>query len=122
MSDLRDTLNGPGGAHITSKPMPPPGPASPTCASSPSRSSRRPAGGVSPGSYRRSEGLGGSYQRAFTDLAATMRGRPVIDILPLLRAAAVGARFAFTDADLAEQVAAIDRGGRYELRVWITRP
>ncbi|MFK3734668.1 hypothetical protein ACI2LJ_30880 [Streptomyces sp. NPDC088090] len=51
-----------------------------------------------------------------------MRGRPVIDILPLLRAAAVGARFAFTDADLAEQVAAIDRGGRYELRVWITRP
>ncbi|MFC9736199.1 hypothetical protein ACFWG5_34390 [Streptomyces hydrogenans] len=29
LSDLRDTLNGPGGAHIISKPMPPPGPTLP---------------------------------------------------------------------------------------------
>ncbi|MFC9736200.1 hypothetical protein ACFWG5_34385 [Streptomyces hydrogenans] len=65
---------------------------------------------------------GSSYQRAFTDLAATMRGRPVIDILPLLRAAAADARLSFTDADLAEQAAAISQGDRYELRVRITRP
>jgi hypothetical protein len=65
---------------------------------------------------------GGSYQRAFTDLAATMQGRPVVDILPLLRTAAADARLAFTDVDLAEQAAAISQGARYELRVRVTRP
>jgi len=65
---------------------------------------------------------GGSYQRAFTDLAATMRGRPVVDILPLLRAAATDAHLSFTNVDLAEQAAAISQGAQYELRVRVTRP
>jgi hypothetical protein len=65
---------------------------------------------------------GGSYQRVFADLAATMRGRPVVDVLPLLRAATADARLAFTDVDLAEQAAAISQGARYELRVRVTRP
>ncbi|MFF6888605.1 hypothetical protein ACFY9F_36120 [Streptomyces sp. NPDC012421] len=62
----------------------------------------------------------GSYQRAFADLAATHRGRPAADIVPLLRAAADTALLGFTGADLAEQADAISRGTRYELRVRVT--
>ncbi|MFF8410594.1 hypothetical protein [Streptomyces omiyaensis] len=63
---------------------------------------------------------GSTYQRVFTDLAAAMHGRPVADILPLLRAAATDAQLGFTGADLAEQADAISRGARYELRVQVT--
>ncbi|MFF6903446.1 hypothetical protein [Streptomyces hydrogenans] len=63
---------------------------------------------------------GSTYQQVFTDLAATMHGRPVADILPLLRAAAADAQLSFTSADLADQAVAISRGTRYELRVRVT--
>ncbi|MFF2776162.1 hypothetical protein ACFVU3_14765 [Streptomyces sp. NPDC058052] len=61
-----------------------------------------------------------SYQRAFTDIAATHHGRPAAEILPLLRAAADVALLGFTRADLEDQAAAISHGARYELRVRIT--
>lgn len=57
------------------------------------------------------------YQRAFADLAATHRGRPVGEILPLLRAAADRALLGFTRADLREQAEAISAGQPYVLRV-----
>ncbi|MGW0121712.1 hypothetical protein [Streptomyces sp. NPDC003327] len=59
----------------------------------------------------------GSYQQAYADLAATHRGRPAAEILPLLRAAADRALLGFTSRDLAEQADAISTGARYELRV-----
>ncbi|MET9378267.1 hypothetical protein ACFYV5_10795 [Streptomyces sp. NPDC003035] len=57
------------------------------------------------------------YQRAFADLAATHRGSPVGEILPLLRAAADQALLGFTTADLREQAEAISTGQPYVLRV-----
>lgn len=63
---------------------------------------------------------GDSYQQAFTRIAATHRGRPVAEILPLLRAAADRTPVGFTGTDLAEQADAISRGTRYELRVRVT--
>ncbi|WP_030556382.1 hypothetical protein [Streptomyces exfoliatus] len=64
---------------------------------------------------------GAPYQRAYTELAASHRGRPVAEIVPLLREAADRALLGFTDADLAEQACAISSGAPYELRVRITR-
>ncbi|MFE5709639.1 hypothetical protein ACFQ7J_02245 [Streptomyces sp. NPDC056501] len=63
---------------------------------------------------------GAPYQRAYTDLAATHRGRPVAEIVPQLRAAAGAALLGFTGADLIEQAQAISSGARYEFRVRVT--
>lgn len=60
------------------------------------------------------------YQRAFAQLAETHRGRPVAEILPLLRRAADQALLEFTHADLREQAEAISTGERYVLRVTVT--
>ncbi|GAA2770494.1 hypothetical protein [Streptomyces showdoensis] len=60
------------------------------------------------------------YQRAYAELAATYRGRPAAEIVPLLRAAADRALLGFTPADLAEQAQAISTGVPYELRVRVT--
>ncbi|MGW1940124.1 hypothetical protein [Streptomyces goshikiensis] len=62
---------------------------------------------------------GAPYQRAFAELAETHRGRPVAEILPLLRRAADEALLGFTDADLREQAQAISTGERYVLRVTV---
>ncbi|MFD3336127.1 hypothetical protein ACFWV1_26290 [Streptomyces sp. NPDC058700] len=61
------------------------------------------------------------YQQAYAELAATHRGRPVAEIVPLLRTAADRALLGFTDADLAEQAQAISSGAPYQLRVRVTR-
>ncbi|MGW8353319.1 hypothetical protein [Streptomyces wedmorensis] len=63
---------------------------------------------------------GAPYQRAYADLASSHHGRPVAEIVPLLRAAADAALLGFTGADLAEQAKAIRTGARYELRVRVT--
>ncbi|MFE7547048.1 hypothetical protein [Streptomyces gardneri] len=63
---------------------------------------------------------GTPYQQAFADLAATHRGRPVAEIVPLLRKAADAALLGFTAADLTEQAETISTGARYELRVRVT--
>ncbi|MGW2020345.1 hypothetical protein [Streptomyces sp. NPDC001927] len=60
---------------------------------------------------------GAPYQEAFTELAATHRGRPTGEILPLLRAAADRALLGFTTADLREQAEAISSGRPYVLRI-----
>ncbi|MBT2404627.1 MULTISPECIES: hypothetical protein [unclassified Streptomyces] len=60
---------------------------------------------------------GAPYQRAFAELAETRRGRPVAEILPLLRRAADNALLGFTDPDLREQAQAISTGEPYVLRV-----
>ncbi|MFE1824871.1 hypothetical protein ACFW9S_38490 [Streptomyces anulatus] len=60
------------------------------------------------------------YQEAFAELADTYRGRPVAEILPLLRRAADEALLGFTDTDLREQAEAIRSGARYVLRVRVT--
>ncbi|MGW6289094.1 hypothetical protein [Streptomyces sp. NPDC055107] len=60
------------------------------------------------------------YQEAFAKLADTYRGKPVSEILPLLRRAADEALLGFTDADLREQAEAIRSGARYVLRVRVT--
>ncbi|MFC9699972.1 hypothetical protein ACFTWD_04590 [Streptomyces sp. NPDC056943] len=60
---------------------------------------------------------GAPYQRAYAELAATHRGRPSAEIVPLLRAAADKALLGFSIADLSEQAEAISSGARYELRV-----
>ncbi|MFI2371723.1 hypothetical protein [Streptomyces sp. NPDC018833] len=60
------------------------------------------------------------YQQAFNRLAGSHRGRPVAEILPLLRRAAEEALLEFTHADLAEQAEAISTGERYVLRVTVT--
>ncbi|WP_024759824.1 hypothetical protein [Streptomyces exfoliatus] len=65
---------------------------------------------------------GAPYQRAYAMLAATHRGRPVAEIVPLLRRAADTALLGFTGADLIEQAQAISSGAPYELRVRITGP
>ncbi len=57
------------------------------------------------------------YQHAFGRLAASHRGRPVAEILPLLRRAADEALLGFTPADLREQAEAISTGRPYVLRV-----
>ncbi|MFI9588160.1 hypothetical protein ACIHCQ_41715 [Streptomyces sp. NPDC052236] len=62
---------------------------------------------------------GAPYQRAFTELAETHRGRPVAEILPLLRRAADQALLGFAHADLREQAEAISAGERYVLRVTV---
>ncbi|MFE1546512.1 hypothetical protein [Streptomyces sp. NPDC058718] len=64
--------------------------------------------------------FGALYQRAYTELAGTHRGRPVAEIVPLLRAAADAALLGFTDADLIEQAQAISSGAPCELRVRVT--
>ncbi|WP_331728562.1 hypothetical protein [Streptomyces anulatus] len=61
-----------------------------------------------------------SYQEAFAELADTYQGKPVLEILPLLRRAADEALLGFTDADLREQAEAIRSGARYVLRVHVT--
>ncbi|MEU6986419.1 hypothetical protein ABZ946_23800 [Streptomyces sp. NPDC046324] len=63
---------------------------------------------------------GTSYQEAFTALAASHRGRPTAEILPLLRTAADQALLGFTPADLREQAEAISIGTPYTLRVMVT--
>lgn len=63
---------------------------------------------------------GAPYQRAFAQLAETHRGRPVAEILPLLRRAADQALLGFTHANLREQAEAISAGERYVLRVTVT--
>lgn len=63
---------------------------------------------------------GSSYQQQFTRLAASHRGRPVADILPLLRQAADQALLGFTPADLVEQAEAISAGARYVLCIKVT--
>ncbi|MEU7072327.1 hypothetical protein AB0B30_34830 [Streptomyces narbonensis] len=60
---------------------------------------------------------GAPYMQVYADLAVSHRGRPVSEIVPMLRAAADAALLGFTAADLAEQAAAISSGARYELRV-----
>ena len=60
---------------------------------------------------------GASYMQAYADLAQTHRGRPVAEIVPLLRTAADRALLGFTGTDLLEQAQAISTGARYELRV-----
>ncbi|WP_406066157.1 hypothetical protein OG462_41505 [Streptomyces sp. NBC_01077] len=65
---------------------------------------------------------GAPYQRAYAELAATHRGRPVAEIVPLLRAAADRALLGFTGADLVEQAQAISGGEPYELRVRVIGP
>ncbi|UUU37524.1 hypothetical protein [Streptomyces sp. NBC_00162] len=60
------------------------------------------------------------YQRAFAELARAGRGRPVTEILPLLRRAADDALLGFTDADLQEQARAISAGQPYILRITVT--
>ncbi|MBT2439934.1 hypothetical protein J7E93_07325 [Streptomyces sp. ISL-36] len=62
---------------------------------------------------------GAPYQRAFTELAEARRGRPVAEILPLLRRAADEALLGFTEADLREQAQAISTGEPYVLRVTV---
>ncbi|MFF6835193.1 hypothetical protein ACFY84_25490 [Streptomyces sp. NPDC012438] len=62
---------------------------------------------------------GAPYQRAFARLAEAHRGRPVAEILPLLRRAADEALLGFTDADLREQAQAISTGEPYVLRVTV---
>ncbi|MGW6574936.1 hypothetical protein ACWGAN_22615 [Streptomyces sp. NPDC054945] len=62
---------------------------------------------------------GAPYQRAFAELAEVHRGRPVSEILPLLRRAADEALLGFTDADLREQAQAISAGEPYVLRVTV---
>lgn len=63
---------------------------------------------------------GAPYQQAYASLAATRRGRPVAEIVPLLRTAADAALLGFTTADLLEQAQAISSGAPYELRVRVT--
>ncbi|MFD9486721.1 hypothetical protein [Streptomyces sp. NPDC059991] len=63
---------------------------------------------------------GSSYQQQFARLAASHRGRPVADILPLLRQAADQALLGFTPADLVEQAEAISAGARYVLCIKVT--
>ncbi|MEK9518811.1 hypothetical protein ACIOMM_20425 [Streptomyces sp. NPDC087908] len=60
------------------------------------------------------------YMQAYAGLAASHRGRPVAEIVPLLRAAAEAALLGFTGTDLVEQARAISTGARYELRVHVT--
>ncbi|WP_435598210.1 hypothetical protein [Streptomyces anulatus] len=68
----------------------------------------------------RTSALGRPYQEAFAELADIYRGKPVPEILPLLRRAADEALLGFTDADLREQAEAIRSGTRYVLRVHVT--
>ncbi|MEU8677821.1 hypothetical protein [Streptomyces sp. NPDC048560] len=63
---------------------------------------------------------GASYQAAFSELAQTHGGRPVGEIVPLLRRAADRALLGFTARDLHEQAEAISAGRRYVLRVKVT--
>ncbi|MER7109453.1 hypothetical protein [Streptomyces sp. NPDC000229] len=63
---------------------------------------------------------GAPYQRAFAELAKTHQGRPLAEILPLLRRVADQALLEFTHADLVEQAEAISTGEWYVLRVTVT--
>ncbi|MER5966855.1 hypothetical protein [Streptomyces sp. NPDC002057] len=63
---------------------------------------------------------GAPYQRAYAELAASHRGRPTAEIVPLLRAAADRALLGFATADLIEQAEAIRSGAPYKLRVRVT--
>ncbi|MFE5710619.1 hypothetical protein ACFQ7J_07315 [Streptomyces sp. NPDC056501] len=69
-----------------------------------------------------SSSYGAPYQRAYAELAATHRGRPVAEIVPLLRRAADTALLGFTGVDLIEQAQAISSGAPYKLRVRVTGP
>ncbi|MFD4237121.1 hypothetical protein [Streptomyces sp. NPDC058542] len=57
------------------------------------------------------------YREAFAELVGAYPGKPVLEILPLLRRAADEALLGFTEADLREQAEAIRSGARYVLRV-----
>ncbi|MFH9728667.1 hypothetical protein ACH4M4_37875 [Streptomyces sp. NPDC017254] len=67
-----------------------------------------------------SSSYGVPYHRVYTTLARSHRGRPIPEIVPLLRAATAATLLGFTDADLAEQAQAISSGTPYELRVRVT--
>ncbi|MET9728646.1 hypothetical protein [Streptomyces zaomyceticus] len=69
-----------------------------------------------------SSSYGVPFQRVYSALALSHRGRPVAEIVPLLRAATAATRLGFTDADLVEQAQAISSGAPYELRVRVTGP
>ncbi|WP_181010857.1 hypothetical protein [Streptomyces sp. SM13] len=60
------------------------------------------------------------YQTVLAELADSHGGRPVAEILPLLRRAADEALLGFTAADLREQAEAIRGGERYVLRIRAT--
>ncbi|WP_411107291.1 hypothetical protein [Streptomyces sp. cmx-4-9] len=60
------------------------------------------------------------YQLAFAQLADHHHGRPVTEIIPLLKTAARRAHLDFTDADLQEQAEAIRTGRSYNLRITVT--
>ncbi|MFI9041515.1 hypothetical protein [Streptomyces sp. NPDC053726] len=60
---------------------------------------------------------GAPYQESSAELAVSHRGRPPVEILPLLRAAADRALLGFAPADLREQAEAISAGRPYVLRV-----
>ncbi|MCX4625217.1 MULTISPECIES: hypothetical protein [unclassified Streptomyces] len=62
---------------------------------------------------------GAPCQQACAELAEAHRGRPVAEILPLLRRAADEALLGFMDADLREQANAISAGEPYVLRVTV---
>ncbi|MEU1866507.1 hypothetical protein [Streptomyces gardneri] len=55
-----------------------------------------------------------------TPLAATHRGRPVDEVVPLLRQSADAAFLGFSGADLIKQAQALSGGARYELLVRVT--
>ncbi|MYW98724.1 MULTISPECIES: hypothetical protein [unclassified Streptomyces] len=60
------------------------------------------------------------YQTVFAELADSHLGRPVAEILPVLRRAADEALLGFTAADLLEQAEAIRGGERYVLCIRVT--
>lgn len=64
---------------------------------------------------------GESYQPAFEQLALTHIGRPVEEIIVLLKTAAERALLGFTYSELYEQAEAIHTGCRCTLRVVVTR-
>ncbi|HEY9370879.1 hypothetical protein [Streptomyces sp.] len=65
-------------------------------------------------------GHGVPYQQAFAEIAASHRGRPPHEILPVLKDAADRALLGFTWSDLREQAEAISAGRPYTLRVTVT--
>ncbi|GHH43515.1 hypothetical protein [Streptomyces candidus] len=60
---------------------------------------------------------GTRYEAEFAALAASHRGRPTTDIVPLLRRAADRALLGFAPADLQEQAQAISSGAPCRLRI-----
>ncbi|WP_433544337.1 hypothetical protein ACQPZG_03915 (plasmid) [Streptomyces sp. CA-294286] len=60
---------------------------------------------------------GTRYEAEFATLAASHRGRPTADIVPLLRRAADRSLLGFAPTDLQEQAQAISSGAPYRLRI-----